>query len=1047
MTDTPTKLNQLIPETPRAGRGSAGIGTTGGGLLTNSNKPNITPSFSFGLGFLPSFQLGSPRNANIMSAFSPQRFFQISNNLNRVLGEGHRRKFLEDFIDHDFNSFTGHKSPSTTKNSKFLESLGSAKNEQEHEHDQEHEHEHEHAQHTDINDSNHSHTTNSHTTDDNMDLWSLGYDNSHNQTTLTSIYEEASPLDTKIESKVENSNRDSNAFLTPNKIFLNNKDNIKLKSDILPENEGKEQDVELAIENVRDDDKENHISKKRKLSPTPQSPSFDIAAKIDTIASPRGQMNRRKSSIVSASISSADGWNAELDDVLLNAYYKYKTFKENQPTDSFILKKSSQNKILSRMMENKSGSFKSSQQIANRLTKLVNGNNSEQTRNEQEQQDSEILQTSANISSSPIVGITGALKCSPIIDDAASTRSISHSNPPYELSPKEMCISFNGPSMETHYFSKYDSSNACSTNGIMNKEELIKTVCPSMKTEISSLSNLLIEEQIPIIIANHSISLRKENSLTPISSTSPFTSTPLPRPASTLENGGLFKSFIKIIAKFNDATGGAPYMLNWRCRTQIYNDDRIIFKTDDHINGYSTGIESGESSFELQIPFLKNFWSGFLTFLCNGGDNSLDNLYVTQIIYEGDEIQGSELTNDTYKVRGSVLHKFKLSDFYSEEAKFEIVRLVLTEEKATVPTGKNITTVHDRSYSEVEDDNATVAAASSPYKSSPKSDIAGSKNLKIDIARTQNILSGPASAPIYNATVVHKLNQESLNQREKIRLQLEQQMKFSNEVTQAQFVQEQQFNPAHVQGRNNGQFFQQQPALIASQSTGDIHQFLQHQQTHRNNSTGSVFTPKLANSQFASPKLSANNQMFVQQPMVQPPPQPNAPLQQTLIQQPQMNPASQFAPMQLQHPPQQFMNSGNSFTPFNGLQQQMQGQFLQMQQRQQMLQLPQDQLFQQQFHPQNSFLPQQFQQPTFQQQAQTQISQVQTKRQQGSNRQSSRSKDNKPMEITFGPILEYDPSSQPGASSRKASTNGPLENGIYRFPLNTQVSMYKPKKR
>ena len=76
-----------------------------------------------------------------------------------------------------------------------------------------------------------------------------------------------------------------------------------------------------------------------------------------------------KSNSSSSAIADDKVWWPELDDVLIKSLYKYKKFKEDQ--DSFnassILKKTSQNKIISRMLLNKTGILRTTKQISSRI--------------------------------------------------------------------------------------------------------------------------------------------------------------------------------------------------------------------------------------------------------------------------------------------------------------------------------------------------------------------------------------------------------------------------------------------------------------------------------------------------------------------------------------------------------------------------------------------------------------------------------------------------------------------------------------------------------
>lgn len=138
---------------------------------------SITPSFSFGLGLLPSFRFGSPRNINLLSSLSPHRFFNRfakgkDEDLKKEDGE-------ENPFDHPNPAAAAAAGPSTEKDSFELDK--------------------------------HSDTMN-----DSADIWSLTNDSQYQSLSLnlTSINEDTSP-------------KSCEPFLSPHDMFLKKPADIK----------------------------------------------------------------------------------------------------------------------------------------------------------------------------------------------------------------------------------------------------------------------------------------------------------------------------------------------------------------------------------------------------------------------------------------------------------------------------------------------------------------------------------------------------------------------------------------------------------------------------------------------------------------------------------------------------------------------------------------------------------------------------------------------------------------------------------------------------
>lgn len=883
---SPAKGNPVVPETPRAAARHA------------SAKPDVTPSFSFGLGFLPSFNLGgSPRHLGMAAVFSPQRFFNILNSLSKAVGAtpatagahtAHRRRPLDPLDDNIFHTFTPPR-PHT----RFLESLSASK----------------------PGASQREDDCSMQSADDSMDLWSLGYDYS-----TLALIEEA-------EAEPKAAAEPAAAAQSP------------------PVACGLQEDAS---------DKENAVpTKKRRATNTPLSPSFALATQIDTIASPRDARRRSSASVRSvasaassrsvASIASASSatasWTADLDEVLLIALYKFRAFQDRQPAETAI-KRPPQNKILARMLQNRTGVVKTPQQVAARLSRL----RKHSTPGSVVAVTDEVMRAPLDSLMSVATSANLHLGSSPMAKETPAAAFV--------LAPLQLCLSFSLHSNDPHYFSHFDSSVPGAQHCIMHSEmlttELAGSVCTAMREDLERLAGVLARVLVPVWIVDHSISLSRD-SMTPGSSTSPFTSTPMPSSSSksvSLDNGE-FHSFIKM-AVHKQANTAEPAMLNWRCRSQIYKDNRLIFKTDEYINGYA----DGQRLYELQVPFLKTFWSGFLTFMNNGGEDSLATLMVSQVLYEGKEVEG---TFEGEEVRGCLVHHFKAAEMYGV-TKFNIARLKTSNFAAPIV--------------EADDDNATVVADSSPYKPSPRNDTHNPKGVKIDVSKTLGVPAGPASAPIYNANVVHKLNQDALWQQDKSR--------GPQSASQAHFPHQEQLQRFHQPPPHHFQYQQhmfQPPMLTASHSTGNIHQPVRP-------SGPLPLTMPYATLAGAEKRMAswsgAPGMDLAPGPMAMGGFAPYMPTPQQYI--PQMSQPQMNHQMNPQHQTHQH-------------------------------------IAQQQFAPPPPTAP----------------------------KKAAKNKD-KPMEITFGPILEYDPDTLHNGSIKAPAASGPLAGAINRFPVTTLVSMYKPKK-
>ncbi|CCE87134.1 Piso0_005673 [Millerozyma farinosa CBS 7064] len=691
------------PETPRCSKSGA--------------RANYTPSFSFGLGFSPSFHFGSPMN--VLPSFSPQRMFQVSNNLNRILSNDRKdREFSENHKHNNvFNSLTPPQSSKGGRN-RFFDSLiasGSYEDKKVEQNER------------DATTSD-SVSSNEESTED----WSVDHGFYRaNKTELTSICEEAPVPDTA-------SKKSSSAYLSPRRLTLQQSTPITKKyssTDCTPSGE-------VPLSHSRDaslsQDMSAHKDKKRRISSVTDS----SLSSVDSDAESRKRPNQNSQIYIDGMNSQEKVWNPDLDSTLMEAYLKFRNYKGENQLDSSVLKITSQNKILSKMLYEKTGVHRTSKQIASRLfrlTRLKKGNklkishdkfSSEEFNNIiQEPLEHLIKPTTKEEDNSDILG--SLLTSSPVADDG----KVASRGKSAELTPKQVVISFvSDNSQNSHVFTSHKSTKFSNLSSTQFSKLIPRALHSDFTQDIIST---LISHQIPVMYASNCLSLSKGGiiSKTPGSDTSPFSISSMNdinRPLN-LENGH-FNAFIRLNASLGDTY--IPDMLQWKCLSKVFNQDKLILKKAELINGY---FNDEDKSFDMHLPFLKDFWSGFLSFL-NDGVNARDalaDISIIQLLYEGDSINKDSL-------RGAIVHKFQSNDDHLGTT--EVTVLKLTE------TVKN--------QQPDDDDNATDVAYSSPRQSSPYTHTIGAKsnpNLKIDVSMANTMQSnGPFSAPIYDAKLVQK---------------------------------------------------------------------------------------------------------------------------------------------------------------------------------------------------------------------------------------------------------------------------------------------------
>ncbi|CAX44585.1 conserved hypothetical protein [Candida dubliniensis CD36] len=976
----------IPPETPRAKAKDSNASNLG-----SVNRNILTPSFSFGLNFSPSFNFNSPS----IQAISPGNFLHISNSFNKAINRTPITSASSALVP-----------PSTgKKHNRFLEALTRSSQQ---------------------DDENNKEEDNVSDKENNDEIWSTINTSQaqHNSTNQTSMYED------------ENDHEKDNSFLRPNKLELKK----------IEENK-KSPSLDRAADISPKTTSDNHVVKKRKLSTdhgVTDSPNNSVASKIDsTMQSPT---NYRKQSVAystksnSSSATNADDkvWWPELDDVLIKSLYKYKKFKEDQ--DSFdassILKKTSQNKIISRMLLNKTGVLRTTKQISSRIFrlsksgKLVKETKTPQTGSFGNNDLDSILSTPLR-SLVNARGSIDSIKLNTVIDEeldmllGTSPINDEFDDTSYKLEIRDFRLSFR--SVHDHHI----FTNLVSID--VNK---------SLSVPIEEAIRMKLEsKKVPAWIINHDLNLNCHHiaSSTPCSTA---TASHQFQQSHLNLTGGNFESHMTLDVSCGEKS---QRMLSWRSYIVVYKKGSKLLEVVDVINGY---FSESSKSYTLQIPFLKNFFLGYITYLANGAAITPDeNLKIVQIIYSNPKSGAMEFDLDESTVRAYIIHELNMAGT-SGSSKINIVDVHSKHQSALKQEHADI------------DDNETVLADSSPFKLSPNSsrnwDTPSKSRLRID-AKKANVdggaIAGPLTAPIYNAEL---LNKKMLDEQEKL--------------------------------KSNLQKDQVRPPLMHSQSVCNV-----NLSTQRGNS---------------SPEMANNSTLAFSTPMTN----RQAPIQNSLVPSSNFTPyqiaqksfiARTLSESQLQSqvdiqeqsntqslPPQQLEGMVNPQIHY--VQTQMPSQAstgvaialppqVQNQLPQQIVHhIPLQNLgqtgsiSQQSFPlvtnnnvitPDNNFMRQQWQQQMyFQQVAQQQfqnngfhMSTVSGKVQStkhnskmvkhpsnpSSSQQNVHNKENiKPRQITFGPILGHDPSRDLKTIKKQNTKN----NGIVQcFPANTQI-MYKPKK-
>lgn len=510
-------------------------------------------------------------------------------------------------------------------------------------------------------------------------IWSLANDSQAQNTTLnvTSLHEECS-----------NTKR-SDLFLSPDDLFLRNP--------VQPERES----PKLLSSPMEDVMNRSATSRKRKLSDPRQSPCMLLASQIEDYGSPASP----NPYIDVDDKSSSKVWPPQLDNALASCHAKYLRFHEEQSPDTLTFKNTSQNKILARMLFNRTGVERTAKQISSRLNRMskIRSEESAFSASDLRKNSSHLGPEIPTIMSSPVGMIGSSLDTEPLY-----------------LTLDELTMSFiyNSPIHGEHHFSKLVTTDPQSVNvaSTMDVKKQLQIEHSVFSSDLDKIAGKLCAQRVPIYSVSSQINLQPNENATSTPS-SPFTN---PKSFS-IENGNyLCHLRMKVASSVSNDD-----FLSWKSYICLYKDNNtVISRSREQINGY----KGSHGSFELQVPFLNNFWAGYLTFLSNGSNafKDLKDIHIVQVIYDGDD---ESLGN----IHGYFVYKFDIAKLNQGNTTYSCIKLLSNQEFDV-------------------DDNETVLASSSPEKPSKT-------NLSVNTAlANMNSTPGSMGVPTYNASLLHKFN-------------------------------------------------------------------------------------------------------------------------------------------------------------------------------------------------------------------------------------------------------------------------------------------------
>ena len=621
---------------------------------TGKKQGGLTPSFTFGsLAALPSaFRFVSPRNMNLLSSFSPHRLFtRFCKNPDETAGktvdlqQGHSQMIPLQ------SSALGDAGPGSIPESimtPFTERVAPS-----------------------FHNESASELV---ATADSVDIWSFASETHAVNMNLTAITEAAD---------------DKDIFFSPHEMFL---EQSPMESDF---------SVLRASNSTTLDPKNEKNVKKRSLSNSQDSPCSKVASQASILGSPP-----RPVPAVEADPSDRKKvWTKLLDNELLRCSHKLKSFRSTRGLDESIFKGTSRNKIILRMLERKTGVFRTHRQVSSRLLKL-----------------SKVLTPAPRLVVEPAAESTPMKQANRSSQGVLIPTKVQDLQPTGSLDTLNMAFRYKDSGERDHVFAAFSQNQAHSYKDV--SPDAARQILPQKNKRLladfdATMPDLRAHEvDIHNVYCNLNLRPQLHDSSSPVS--------PMTNPRQFVAENGTFVAYLSIMLR-GDLFSKSFVTL--KSQVAVYkNTDQVLFKSEESINGYR---EAGKG-FRVEVPFLSHFWAGFLTYIVSGTSDhqDLENLVILQTICDD--------STTPRKIYAYMVYRFSAAASGPGNARVEVLRLP--------KEGRN---------SEEVDELETILASSpfrsSPFKSPPKAGLRVRTDMEINA-------SGPNNIPTFNSGLLHENN-------------------------------------------------------------------------------------------------------------------------------------------------------------------------------------------------------------------------------------------------------------------------------------------------
>ncbi|OBA18044.1 hypothetical protein METBIDRAFT_227294 [Metschnikowia bicuspidata var. bicuspidata NRRL YB-4993] len=635
----------------------------------NSSKvaAGLTPSFTFGnVGALPSaFRFVLPRNMNLLSSLSPHRLFSrlCKNPADDATKTGRTAFLAPQPLQHASPSRPVSRATAPAGGAEVFHDAILAPFTEPHPAQNFH----------------HESTVELVSTADSVDIWSFASDSHAASMSLTAISENAD---------------DKDVFFSPHDMFLEKSPlDCELSLSQGQRTPGARGACGGLPENTR----------KRVLSDPHDSPCTKIANKASAFGLPP---RTAPPAPLSAFRDPKKVWTKALDDELMRCFQKYSAFKQTQAPGEALLRGSSQNKVLSRMLEKKTAVHRTPKQVSGRLLKLLK-------------------------SAAPKLVVDPVAESTPLKQEP---RPLPHLALPQKASQAEavgaaldtfnMSFQYTNPNQKHHVFASLSGNDSASYSALSVEEarKRLPQTNGHFLAQFDKLAQQLLQQGV--VVQNVSCDLR----LDPGAPSLCGLVSPMDCPRQFAEENGSFLMYLAVTLRedsFPDA------FATLKSTTTVYKGaGQALFTRQESINGY----RQENKSFRFDVPFLRPFWAGVLTFVVNGSSDpsDLESLIVLQTICDD--------TESEKKIYGFFVYRFRASG--SGNTTVEVINL---------PGG--IGCSQDNEIDELETILATSPVRSSPFKVSP-----ARRNLYIQTGFSTSTTPGPHSTPTFNSGLLHENN-------------------------------------------------------------------------------------------------------------------------------------------------------------------------------------------------------------------------------------------------------------------------------------------------